>query len=577
MLGAKPFKILGGSIHYARVPRALWRDRLEKLIALGCNTVETYVFWNAHEPYEGKYNFADELDVVSFVKLAGEMGLHVIIRTGPYACAEWDQGGLPWWLLTKPGLRVRCSNKPYLAAVEKWFRKLIPMLAKLQSTRGGPIIAWQIENEYGYFGNDRAYMKHLQTLLKKLGVDVLLFTSDGTYQDITIANGGLPGVLRTANFGSDPKTRFEVLRRHQHKGPLMCAEFWVGWFDEWRTDKHSTRPPEEAAGTLAALLELDASLIFYMFHGGTNWAFNAGGNLSERFQPYVTSYDYDALLSECGDITPKYIACREVIKSKLNPDLPIVEFAPSRKIAYGKLTLDEFVSLNDSLKSFGKPVEHATPLTMEQLGHGRGFVLYRTTINEFCRGQKLVIRDMHDWCAIRLDGRLLTTWYRNDPMPDVFLEFEGRTAMLEILVHNLARSNFGHRTQELKGIADGVYVGPKRHEERLLTHWTHTSLPLESLPRLKFKKTNGSRKPGFFRGVLNVDEAADTFVELPGWCLGCVFVNGRNIGRYWHVGPQRRLYVPGPFLKRGRNEIVVFDAVGPDANTIEFADEPKLS
>ena len=573
-LGGQPFRLVGGAIHYPRVPRAYWRDRLAKLVDFGANAVETYGFWNAHEPYPGQFRFDGNLDVAAFVELAGSMGLHVVFRPGPYVCAEWDMGGLPWWLLREPGMALRCSHGPYLAAVERYWTELMRRLAPLQSTRGGPVIAMQIENEYGYCGNDRAYLAFLRDLLVRLGIDVLPFTSDGTFQPLTIATGGLPGTLRTANFGSKAAERIEVLRRFQPTGPAVCMEFWVGWFDEWRTGKHATRPAEECAAELDDLLSTGASAVIYMFHGGTNFGFTAGGNLSDEFKPFVTSYDYDALLDEAGDTTPKFDACRAVVHRHLKLDRPAAAFRPSPKAAYGRVRLGESAPLEAALTA---GVPSPVPLPMEQLGHGQGFVVYRTTLPAIYRGERLVLRDVNDWCHVRLDGRTLGTWYRRDEMPAMTLDFDGDSATLEVLVHNLARSNFGHRMGEPKGLTGGAFVGPSRHDERALFGWTCHALPLVAVPSpLPFGPAPVAG-PAFHRGTLWIDgEPADTFVALPGFGLGCCFVNGFNVGRYWSVGPQATLYVPAPLLRRGDNEIVVFEAIGCDRPAVEFRDRPEL-
>jgi beta-galactosidase len=573
VLDGSPFRVLGGAIHYARVPRPCWRDRLAKLLDLGCNTVETYGFWNAHEPYPGRFRFDGMLDAAAFVELAGSMGLHVIYRPGPYCCAEWDMGGLPWWLLSEPGMAVRCFNPAYLAAVERYWTELMDRLAPLQSTRGGPIIGMQIENEYGYFGNDAGYLAFLRDLLQRLGIDSLLFTSDGTFDRLTVTAGGLDGTLRTANFGSKAAERLAVLREVQPSGPQVCMEFWVGWFDEWRTGKHATRPAEETARELDQLLSLGASAVIYMFQGGTNWGFTAGGNLSDTFKPFVTSYDYDALLTEAGDTTPKFDACRAVIHKHLRLDRPRTRFAPSPKAAYGPVALTQAAPLEAALTAGTKS---AVPLPFEQLGHGHGFVLYRTELPAIYRDQPLVLRGMHDWCHVRLDGRTLAIWYRNDPPPPMVLDFGGPTGSLEILVHNLARSNFGHRMTEPKGLTGGAFVGATRHDERALLGWTCHPLPLLELPPVPFA-TEPVAGPGFHRGTLRIaGDPADTFLALPGFELGCAFVNGFNVGRYWNVGPQMTLFVPAPMLRRGENEIVVFEAVGCTEPTVEFRDRPEL-
>jgi beta-galactosidase len=571
-------RVIGGAIHYPRVPRASWRDRMLKLVDLGCNTLETYVFWNAHEPYRGGFDFSGMLDVPAFIELAGTLGLDVILRPGPYVCAEWDMGGLPSWLIGEPGMQIRCSSPPFLEAVDEWWRELIPRVAPLQASKGGPIVAMQIENEYGYFGSDVAYLQHLRDCLRSLGVEVPLFTSDGTFQRLTIANGGLPGLLRTANFGSNAAERLKVLREFEPDRPLVCMEFWVGWFDTWRNEKHITRPAAECAAELDALLQQDASAVIYMFHGGTNFGFTSGANLSDVFSPFVTSYDYDALLNECGDTTEKYDACRAVIHKHLKLDKPAHRFAPSQKKAYGPLELTRSVSLDRALSSISAPVKAPVPLTMEQLGHGQGFVLYRTQLSSLYLGEKLMLRGMHDWCTVRVDGRRVATWYRNDPQPEILLDFAGETVTVDILVHNLGRSNFGHQMCEPKGLTEGVFVGGKRHDERAIHGWTCFPIPLNDVRQVMFDQTPPtSDQAAFYCGSLQIDdEPADTFMALPTFELGCVFVNDFNIGRYWNAGPQRTLYVPAPMLRRGRNEIVVFEAAGVGSPVVVFQDIHKL-
>jgi beta-galactosidase len=581
LIHGKATRIIGGAMHYPRVPRAYWRDRMQKLVDLGCNTLETYAFWNAHEPYPGQFDFSGDLDVAAYIELAGSMGLNVIFRPGPYVCAEWDMGGLPWWLLAQDGMQLRCSYGPYLQAVDRWFAELIKRVAPLQAGHGGPIIAMQIENEYGYYGNDTAYLQHLHNLLRSLGVDVPLVTSDGTFQELTIHNGGLPNVLRTANFGSTAPDRIRVLKKYQPTGPLMCMEFWVGWFDEWRSAKHVTRPADECAKEFQSLLDQNAHAVIYKFHGGTNFGFTAGGNLSERFQPFVTSYDYDALLTESGDITPKYRAFQKIVRETLKLKSPVAEASAMKKTAYGKLMLTHACSLTDALPRISKAVESAAPLPMELLGHGRGFVLYSTTVSAIYRGEKLVIRGMHDWCSIRINNQPIATWYRNDPQPDIILDFTTETATIEILVHSLARSNFGHQMTERKGITGGVYVGAKLHDERALFGWTHHAVPLNDIKDVPFLSMKNdpdlSTQPAFYRGTLRITgDPTDTFLSLDNFELGCAFINGVNLGRYWNVGPQQTLYVPGPLLRTGENEVVIFEAVGCSQPEVSFESEPRL-
>ena len=560
-------------MHYARIPRECWRDRLEKLADLGCNLVETYVFWNAHKPYPGVSDFTGNLDLVAFIELAGEMGFPVIVRPGPYSCAEWDMGGLPWWLLNTPGIRLRSSEPGFLRHVDAWFGELLPIIAPLTAAKGGPVIGLQIENEYGYFGNDNAYLVHLRELIRQHGIKEFLFTSDGAWNEITLRNGRVDGAFTTANFGSDPLARFETLRKVQPTGPLVCMEFWSGWFDTWGTPKHITRDATDYARQLDAIFEAGGSLLFYMFHGGTNFGLTAGGNNSEEFQPYVTSYDYDALLDEMGDVTHKYRLCRDVIYKHLKIDRKPREFVPSTKRGFGRVTFSSVEPILQAMPRLCAPAKSSAIQTMEELGHGRGITLYRTQLPRHYLGQNLVIRGMHDWCQIFFDGKPIATWYRKDPQPKLTLDFDGDVLQLDILVHNLSRSNFGFSMTERKGITQGVFVGPKLHEERCIFGWEHFSLPLESEPgnqppKASFGSTSSGSGAGIYRGTFEVDTPADTFLALPGFNLGCVFINGFNIGRYWSVGPQQTLAVFAPQLRKGTNTITVVEFGTPAAGAM---------
>ncbi|MGB7983226.1 MAG: beta-galactosidase family protein [Candidatus Nanopelagicales bacterium] len=601
-MGGEPFRLLGGAMHYFRVRPEYWRDRLTKLVDLGANTVETYVAWNAHEPKQGEFDFEAMHDIVAFTNLADELGLHVIIRPGPYICAEWDLGGLPNWLLADPDLAIRCSDPAYLAHVDAFFDVLIPLFVPLQATHGGPLIALQIENEYGYYGNDRNYLLHLRDGLLERGIDVPLFTSDGTYQTLCVANGGLDEHLRTANFGSGAAERFEVLRAVQHTGPLACMEFWVGWFDSWGDSEHHTRPAQETAADLGRVLEIgNASVNIYMFHGGTNWGLRAGGNLHERFLPFVTSYDYDALLTEWGDTTPKYDAFREVLHRVQGKPLAPIRPARADRRDLGTIHLTQTATLTDALPALSTPIEHATTRSMEKLGtlsarfDGNGFVLYRTTLSSLYRGEHLLLRDLHDWAHVLLDGKPLATVYRNDEHPRIALDFDGETATLDILVAHLARSNFNYRMAETKGITGAVTTsGNSVNDQRCLFGWTHYPLsfdagladiawasadPIPTGPSPTGPTPIGPTPagPSLHRGTFTVASPADTFLYPDGFTLGCAILNGVNLGRYWEVGPQRALYVPAPMLRAGENELILFEAVGSTAAQVSLRAEPSLN
>ena len=600
LLDGQPFRILAGAMHYFRIPPASWRDRLSKLHAMGLNTVETYVAWNLHEPGPGEFRFGGGLDLVAYLRTAAEEGLHAIVRPGPYICSEWDFGGLPAWLLRDPGMRLRCSHAPYLAAVDRFFDALLPRLAPLQVTHGGPILAMQVENEYGSYGNDRAYLQHLADGMRARGIDVLLFMSDGPTDEM-LRDGAVPGLLKTVNFAHDVQDAFAKLREHQPEGPIMCTEFWDGWFDHWG-EEHHTRAPAETASTLDEILKLGASVSFYMFHGGTNFGFmNGANNFGTSFMPVVTSYDYDAPLSEAGDPTPKYEALREVI-GRYAPLPGIALPEPSPKMAIGSVDLPDSVALFDALDDLSAPVRSAAPQPMEMLGQSYGFVLYRTRLTgplEAC----LTIRGLHDRAQLFLDWRPLGVLERGSGEADLFVSVPPGTSELYILVENMGRVHFGPDLLDRKGIVEGVLAG-----QQTLFGWTHFPLPLDDLSRLRFARDlvpeastchperseasrpgpdgtlpaaalpprAGAQGPVFYRGRFTVDEPRDTFLALPGWTKGVCWVNGSNLGRYWNRGPQHTFYVPASFLAEGENELVVLELHGTECRTVQFRDAPDL-
>jgi beta-galactosidase len=555
-------------MHYFRVPPAYWRDRLYKLRAMGLNTVETYVAWNLHEPEPGTFRFDGSLDLVAYLRCAAELGLHAIVRPGPYICSEWDFGGLPAWLLRDPGMRLRCSHPPYLEAVDRFFDALLPRLAPLQVTQGGPILAMQVENEYGSYGNDQSYLRHLAEGMRARGADVLLLTSDGP-TDETLRAGSLPGILKTVNFASGAEAAFSVLREHQPEAPLMCTEFWDGWFDHWGAEHH-TRAPEDTTAALNEILSAGASVSLYMFHGGTNFGFMNGANsLWGSYLPIITSYDYDAPLSEAGDPTPKYWALRD----RIGRHEPLPEIAlpvPVPKMALGPVDLPESVALFDALDSLASPIQRPAPEPMEMLGQSLGLALYRTQVagpNEAL----LTIRGLHDRAQVFVDRQPVGVLEREFPDKDLFLTIPEGGAMLDILVENMGRVHFGPDLLDRKGITEGVLLG-----QQYLFGWTMFPLPLDDLSRLTFAASSTTPGPAFYRGHFAVADPRDTFLALPGWTKGVCWVNGFNLGRYWNRGPQRTLYVPAPLLAKGENELVVLELHGTERRTVEFRDSPEL-
>jgi beta-galactosidase len=570
LLDDQPFRILAGAMHYFRIPPQSWRDRLEKLKALGLNTLETYVAWNLHEPRAGVFDFSGWLDLEAYVRLAGELGLKVIVRPGPYICSEWEFGGLPGWLLKDRGMQVRCCYPPYLAAVDRFFDQLLTRLAPLQITRGGPIIAMQVENEYGSYGNDAAYLRHLEEGLRARGIDVLLFTSDGP-SDEMLQYGTLGHIHKTANYGSHAKEAFAKLREYQPEGPLMCTEFWNGWFDHWG-ERHHTRPAQDAAKALDEILSTGASVSLYMFHGGTNFGFMSGANAAPgpRYQSDVTSYDYDSPLDEAGNPTPKFAAFREVIARHTGKaPLPIPASTPAA--SFGRVELTESAGLMEQLDALSNPVQSGPTLPMEALDQNYGLIFYQTRVSGPRTSTPLRILGLHDRAQVFQDGKPVGILARERPLKTLKLEVGQAGMQLDVLVENLGRVNYGPELNDRKGIDGGVIFG-----QQYLFGWTIRPLPLDDLSRLTYAPLLPARYPAFLRGSIEVDKPVDTYLALPGWTKGVAWVNGFNLGRYWRRGPQKTLYIPGTLLRTGQNELVVLELEGLRKPQVELRAAPDL-
>ena len=571
-LNGEPIRLISGGIHYFRVVPEYWRDRLEKLRAMGCNTVETYIAWNEHEPEEGQFHFEGRRDIRRFVELAGELGLYVIIRPSPYICAEWEFGGFPYWLLTKEGIRLRTNNKVYLECVDRFYKELFGVLAPLQVTHGGPILMMQIENEYGSYGNDKDYLRALQGMMRKYGIDVPLFTADGP-RDYQLRNGSLPDVLPTANFGSRAREKFSVLREYLEeqgygKKPLMCMEFWAGWFDAWGCGEHHTSDLEGNKKDLRDLLEL-GNVNFYMFHGGTSFGFMSGSNYEQYLTPDVTSYDYDAPLSEDGSITEKYRAFREIISEFTA--VPEMEFTTViRKKAYGTVLLKEKVSLSSVLEDISTPVHRSCPCSMEELGQGYGYILYRTQLEASEEVQPLRLIDANDRALIFADQERIAVQFDTELGQECLVPAHSGQLELDILMENMGRVNYGaYLEKQKKGICGGVWLN-----DFYQMGWDMYSLPLDAgaLSRIDFTRAYQEGTPAFYRFELEAEELGDTWISVDGFGKGCIFVNGTNLGRYWEIGPQKRLYIPAPMLREGTNEIIIFETEGKAAGEIHFYD-----
>ncbi|WP_318244633.1 glycoside hydrolase family 35 protein [Oerskovia merdavium] len=576
-----PHRMLSGSVHYFRVHPDLWEDRLLRLRAMGLNTVDTYVPWNWHEAARGTFDFTGWRDVERFVRLAGDLGLDVVVRPGPYICAEWDNGGLPAWLTATPGIRLRCSDETYLDAVAAWFDELLPRLAALQANRGGPVVAVQVENEYGSFGDDHAYMAWVHDALVERGIDELLFTADGP-TDLMLDGGTLPGVLAAATFGSRPGQALDKLTARRGEQPFVCAEFWNGWFDHWG-DPHHVRGADSAAADVRELLDLGGSVSLYMAHGGTNFGLTAGANHDgTRLQPTVTSYDSDAAVAEDGSVTPKFFALRKVLSEHASHGTRIPEdaqddrwIAPSPKLEARTLPPVTTRPLLPALRASGAATVAPSPLTFEQLGQNAGLVLHTATPVLPPGDSTLSVLGLHDRATVYVDGREVGVLERETSHLGLTVHGHGMPVRVEILVENLGRINYGPRLGEHKGILGDVLV-----ERRIVHGWTSRSLPLDLLPVDELWRAgepdaeatpSGPRDAVGPQGVLartalDLDEPADTFLTLPGWTKGFVWVNDVLLGRYWERGPQHTLYVPAPLLRAGSNTVTVLElhAVGHD-------------
>jgi beta-galactosidase len=566
-LDSRPLQIISGEIHYARVPREYWRDRLKKARAMGLNTISTYVFWNAHEPRPGVYDFSGNLDVAEFIRIAQQEGLYVILRPGPYSCAEWDLGGIPAWLLADPDIVLRSGDEKFLRPAQRWLQRLGQELAPLQVTRGGPIIAVQVENEYGSFSDDKAYERRILAALKGAGLgEVLLYTADGADE---LPAGALPELHAVVNFGpGDARNEFAKLEKFRPGRPVMSGEYWDGWFDHWGA-KHQVTDTEQQTRELDWILGRGYSINLYMFHGGTSFGFMSGANWDKAtYEPDVTSYDYDAPVSESGALTKKYFAFRDVIArhspgAKI-PDppeaLPVIELP--------EFSLEEVANLWSNLPP-ASTVER--PRNMETFGQSYGYILYRTKLKSAAAGD-LVLPALRSYARVYLKSKLVGVLDRRKKQDRIRLQAEANQ-QLDVLVEGTGRINF---SMELRSERQGINgaVSLAGHE---LTGWEVFPLPMDDLSSLHFTHFHAAvaDQPGFFRGRFNLHVTGDTFLDTHGWGKGAAWVNGHALGRFWNLGPQQTLYVPGPWLKKGTNELVVF-SLGDHAPQLRGVREPVL-
>jgi len=563
LLDGKPVRLLSGALHYFRVHETQWEHRLSMMRAMGLTCVETYVPWNLHEPRPGVFRDVGALG--RFLDAVHGAGLLAIVRPGPYICAEWENGGLPAWVTGRFGRRVRTRDAGYGAAVERWFGELLPQVVRRQITRGGPVIMVQAENEYGSYGSDLVHLEQLSGLLRRCGVTVALFTSDGP-EDHMLTGGSVPGLLATVNFGSGAREAFGVLRRHRPGGPLMCMEFWCGWFGQWG-GAPVVRDPAEAAQALREILECGASVNVYMAHGGTNFAGWSGANRSGPLQdrslvPTATSYDYDAPIDEYGRPTEKFWLMRKVLEEYGEGPLPALPAEPVGLRGPVRVELTQGVPLAGVLEALGdaETVESGVPPTFEELGVDRGLVRYRVRVPGPRQAYPLGAAGLRDRAVVYVDGVRAGVLTEED---HTLREPVAGPAEVELWVESLGRVNYGPRLGEPKGITGGVL-----HERQFLHGVRARALRLDAfdepgaVARVRFGAAGSVGRTGLFRGFFEVEDAAGTDhagLELPGWERGFVWVNGFCLGRYWSVGPGRTLYVPGPVLREGANEVWVLE------------------
>ena len=588
LLNSQPFVVKAAELHYPRIPRPYWDQRIKMCKALGMNTICLYVFWNIHEQQEGKYDFTGNNDVAAFCRLAQKNGMYVIVRPGPYVCAEWEMGGLPWWLLKKKDIRLREDDPYFLARVKAFEAEVGRQLAPLTIQNGGPIIMVQVENEYGSYGVNKQYVSQIRDIVKASGFDkVTLFQCDWASN---FENNGLDDLLWTMNFGtgSNIDAQFKRLKQLRPETPLMCSEFWSGWFDKWGA-RHETRPAKAMVEGIDEMLSKNISFSLYMTHGGTSFGHWAGAN-SPGFAPDVTSYDYDAPINEYGHATPKFWELRKTMQKynggKRLPDVP-KPAAPI--ITIPKMTLTEFCPLDLGMSM---PTTSHDIKNFEEMNLGWGAMFYETKLPQIEKSSRLSLNEAHDYAQIFIDNKLIGTIDRTKNERSIKLPPVKQGATLTILIEAMGRINFGRAVKDFKGITESVTIDTEINGHDVSYHlknWVIVPIPdsyqTAQYAFNKLDETNRCFSPinfsspsiGYYRGYFNLKKVGDTFLNLEQWGKGQVYVNGHALGRFWRIGPQQTLYLPGCWLKKGRNEIIVMDIVGPKAPVIWGQDQPELN
>lgn len=570
LLDGKPMVIRCGELHFARVAPEYWRHRLQMCRAMGLNTVCVYLFWNFHEWEKGAFDWKGDRDVVQFCKMAQEEGLWVLLRPGPYSCAEWEMGGLPWWLVKNDKIGLRSTDPLFLEPAAKYLREVGRVLAPMQITQGGPLLMVQVENEYGSFGGSAEYMGELRKALIDGGFDVPLFACNPPG---AIAKGYRPDLFQVVNFGKGASVKaFETLRKFQKTGPLMNGEYYPAWFDMWGVG-HRTGDVKPFLADLELMLANAQSFSIYMAHGGTTFGLWSGAD--RPFRPDTSSYDYDAPISEAGWVTDKFTATRELFARHLQPGetLPSIP-AANRVIAIPPIAMNESAPVFDNLP---EPVKDDSPRHMEAYEQSRGCMVYRTMLPAGAAGA-LTIGEVHDFAWIFLDGKQVGVMDRRGKRYRVLLPERAAPARLDILLEAVGRVNFGKEVYDRKGIHGPVQFAAGDSNAIELKGWDIFSLPLDNkdLGALKFKSATANRAPAFWRGSFNLAQTGDTFLDLQHWGKGVAWVNGHCLGRFWNIGPTQTMYCPGPWLKSGTNQIVLLDLLGPQKAETAGLTKPVL-
>jgi beta-galactosidase len=572
LLDGEPFRILSGALHYFRVHPGHWADRIRKARQMGLNTIETYVAWNAHAPREGDFNLADGLDLGRFLDLIAAERMYAIVRPGPFICAEWNNGGLPAWLFRNGTPGIRRNEPAYMAAVSDYFEQLAPVLVPRQVDRGGPVILVQVENEYGAYGMDKDYLRNLAELTRRIGVTVPLTTVDQPIDDM-LENGSLPGLHKTGSFGSRVTERLDALRRHQPTGPLMCSEFWDGWFDDWGAHHHVTSA-DQTAQSLDELLKQGASVNVYMFHGGTNFGLTNGANDKGTYQPIVTSYDYDAPLDEAGNPTAKYWAFRDVLAkyAPVGDECPRAATpAPALAAPFGQV-----LPLWDVLEQLGTWSRHDGLVTADAIGQYQGLTLYRTEVDLAGPGV-FEIDEVRDRAQVFLNRQGIGVLARDHHDRSIALPVNARGS-LELLVEDQGRVDYGPRLGEPKGL-----IGTAKANGELLPRWETMPVDLtdiapvaDALRSRPPTTTAVLAGPAFARASFDLPDVSDLYLDTTGWGKGVAWINGFCLGRYWSRGPQRTLYVPGPVVRQAANELVILELHAAGSAWASFVSTPDL-